>query len=311
MPNSDYTGTNSPNNLSKANQSILACIDGSNVTQSVCDYAAWYASQLNLSISLLHVIEVPKSKRHDLSGTIGMGGHKSLMQEIALLDEKKARIANKHGDTLLKNAKSYITQSKANTQANVAIQAHLRHSKLLPAIEHLLKNTHAIILGRRGKDHQQGRINIGSQIETVVRAADRPIILCSEPFHTPDSFLMAFDGSATAKKAVDLLCHNQVAKTLKGHLVLVGSKDSDRETALYKAQLQMRQVGMDITAHVINSQGSGNKGIVNALINFRQTHDISVFVIGAYGHSKFRQFFVGSTTTKLLAQSTVPVILLR
>ncbi|MDW5308232.1 universal stress protein, partial [Acinetobacter baumannii] len=38
---------------------------------------------------------------------------------------------------------------------------------------------------------------------------------------------------------------------------------------------------------------------------------IDMMVVGAYGHSKIRQFFIGSTTTKLLSSSTKPVLLLR
>nr|WP_240472635.1 universal stress protein [Salinivibrio socompensis] len=34
-------------------------------------------------------------------------------------------------------------------------------------------------------------------------------------------------------------------------------------------------------------------------------------MMGAYGHSKLRQFFVGSNTTKLLIESTVPMLLIR
>jgi nucleotide-binding universal stress UspA family protein len=34
-------------------------------------------------------------------------------------------------------------------------------------------------------------------------------------------------------------------------------------------------------------------------------------VMGAYGHSRIRQFIVGSTTTTLLRSSDVPVLILR
>ena len=63
-------------------QCILACIDGSNVTQYVCDYAAWYAQKLKLPITLLHVVHNPKSSRHDLSGTIGMDSRQSAVSTI-------------------------------------------------------------------------------------------------------------------------------------------------------------------------------------------------------------------------------------
>ncbi|HSP85383.1 MAG TPA: universal stress protein, partial [Psychrobacter sp.] len=69
-------------------QHILACIDGSAVTESVCDYAAWYASRLGLPVALLNVIDVPASTRRDLSGAIGINSRQVLLEELTQLDEQ-------------------------------------------------------------------------------------------------------------------------------------------------------------------------------------------------------------------------------
>ena len=312
MPNAH--STTSPNaenqtlnSKSGSDQTILACIDGSSVTESICDYAAWYASELELPVSLLHVIDVPKSHRHDLSGAIGMDSRSSLLKELTSLDEQTARISNKHGEALLEDAKAHILVSQP--QAN--IYCHLRRSKLLPAIEHHADSSQMIVMGRRGKDHQNDHVNIGSQIENVVRSIHRPIMVCSDGFITPDSYMIAFDGSETAKKAVDLVCDNQIAKNLVGHIVMVDNEDTVNETELYKAHKKMSDAGFNITAHLINSKKTAGGDVVKALTTFRNDNKISLFIIGAYGHSKWRRFFVGSTTTKLLAKTTAPVILLR
>jgi len=36
-----------------------------------------------------------------------------------------------------------------------------------------------------------------------------------------------------------------------------------------------------------------------------------MIVIGAYGHSKFQQLFIGSTTTKIITKTLSPILLLR
>lgn len=286
---------------------ILACIDGSSVTESVCDYAAWYARELKLPISLLHVIDVPKSYRHDLSGSIGMDSRNTLLQQLTLLDEQSARVANQHGEALLQDAKAHILINLP--QANV--YRYLRRSKLLAAIQHFIDDSKMIILGRRGRDHQGDHMTIGSQIESVVRAVDCPILICSDGFITPDSYMIAFDGSETAKKAVQKVCDNKIAKNLTGHIVMVDNKNSVHESALYKAQKQLSDAGFEVTAHLISSEKYGEGDVVSALTAFRNQHNISMFVIGAYGHAKWRRFFVGSTTTKLLTKTTAPVMLLR
>jgi nucleotide-binding universal stress UspA family protein len=45
---------------------IIACIDGSLATNTVCDYAAWFSDKLNSPLQLLHVIDKPKRKHHKI-----------------------------------------------------------------------------------------------------------------------------------------------------------------------------------------------------------------------------------------------------
>lgn len=42
-----------------------------------------------------------------------------------------------------------------------------------------------------------------------------------------------------------------------------------------------------------------------------KTQAIDLTIMGAYGHSRIRQFFVGSQTTRMLANSVTPLLLLR
>jgi nucleotide-binding universal stress UspA family protein len=40
-------------------------------------------------------------------------------------------------------------------------------------------------------------------------------------------------------------------------------------------------------------------------------HGINCLIMGAYGHSRIRQFVIGSTTTAMMRQCRVPVLLFR
>ena len=48
-----------------------------------------------------------------------------------------------------------------------------------------------------------------------------------------------------------------------------------------------------------------------SLPSYLKKHMVGLLVMGAYGHSRIRQFIVGSTTTTLLRTSPVPVLVLR
>lgn len=282
-------------------QHILACIDGSTVTESICGYAAWYANRLSLPVALLNIIEVPASVRRDLSGTIGVDSRQILLQELSEIDERRAKVANNYSDALVQDAKGYI-----NKNFDVPIDVYQRHSKLLPAIEHFSDMNRAIVMGRRGEDHKDSRINIGSQIETVARASSVPILICSEPFKQPSSYMIAFDASKTAIKVIKRIAKSEVLKKLQGHLVMVGNHDATSKNSLSAAAAELLNAGYNIKCQHL-PQGDA----VNGLLTFQLENSIDIMVIGAYGHSKWQQLFLGSTTTEILASTVSPVILVR
>lgn len=282
-------------------QHILACIDGSAVTESICGYAAWYANKLSLPVALLNIIEVPASVRRDLSGAIGIDSRQILLQELSEIDERRAKVANTYSDALVKDAKSYIDKN-----FEVPVDIYQRHSKLLPAIEHFSDMNRAIVMGRRGEDHKDSRINIGSQIETVARASSVPILICSEAFKEPSSYMIAFDASKTAIKVIKRIAKSEVLKKLQGHLVMIGNHDATSKNSLSAAAAELLSAGYNIECHHL-PQGDA----VNGLLTFQLENSIDIMVIGAYGHSKWQQLFLGSTTTEILASTVSPVILVR
>ena len=279
---------------------VLACIDGSAVTGSVCDYAAWYASKLDISVALLHVSDVAASIRRDLSGAIGINSRQSLLDELSELDEQRAQVVNSYSNALVQDAKSHIQSNFKGV--NVCI--YQRRGKLLPAIEHFQAKNRAIVMGRRGEDHKNSRINIGSQIETVARASNIPVLICSEKFKEPQSYMVAFDGSKTAMNAVHMLAKNNLLKGLQGHIVMVGHDIEASKKSLAEARAQMAAAGFLVEAHHLQQIDA-----LNGLLAFKMEHQIDIIVVGAYGRSKLQHLFLGSTTTEIIASTLSPVLL--
>ncbi len=122
-------------------QHILACIDGSAVTESVCDYATWYASRLGLPVGLLNVVEVPASTRHSLAGTTGIGRQQGLSDKLTQIDAERSKIANDYSKALTEDAESYI-KDKANVRVNV----YRRRGKNCYLLSNFLKSRIALSL---------------------------------------------------------------------------------------------------------------------------------------------------------------------
>ena len=281
---------------------VLACIDGSAVTGSVCDYAAWYASKLDISVALLHVSDVAASIRRDLSGAIGINSRQSLLDELSELDEQRAQVVNSYSNALVQDAKSHIQSGFKDI--NVCI--YQRRGKLLPAIEHFQAKNRAIVMGRRGEDHKNSRINIGSQIETVARASNIPVLICSEKFKEPKSYMVAFDGSKTAMNAIQMLAKSNILQGLQGHIVMVGHDNETSKKSLGKAVAQLTTAGFNVEAHQLSELDA-----VDGLLGFQLENKIDIIVVGAYGRSKLQHLFLGSTTTEIIASTLSPVLLVR
>ncbi|MGM8897295.1 MULTISPECIES: universal stress protein [unclassified Psychrobacter] len=286
----------------KTEQHILACIDGSAVTKSVCDYAAWYASRLGLPVGLLHVSDVPASTRRDLSGAIGINSREFLLEELTELDEKRAKVVNSYTNALTQDAKSYLQSSFKEVDVHI----YQRRGKLLPAIEHFKEENRAIVMGRRGEDHKNSRINIGSQIETVARASSIPVLICSEEFEAPKSYMVAFDGSKTAIKATQMVAKSDLLRGLKGYIVMVGNDKEATKKSLTDAVDHLTSAGFEVEAHHLPELDA-----VDGLLSFQIDNGVDIIVVGAYGHSKLQRLFLGSTTTEIIASTVSPVILVR
>lgn len=280
---------------------VMACIDGSRSALAVCDYAAWASRRLDAPLEFLHVLgksdyPVPT----DLSGNIGLGSREHLLQELAELDEKRGRLALEQGRLMLEGAKARAVAAGVEHPAS-----RQRHGELVDTLQELESDIRLLVIGRQGEQGDSLGEHIGSHLENVVRTLHRPILVVPAGFTEPQRILIAFDGSATTRKGVEMVASSPLFRGLACHVVVVGPDKDDIRAQLEWARATLASGGHDVTA----SLRSGD--VEDALCAYRAEHAIDLIVMGAYGHSRIREFLVGSTTTHLLRKSTVPLLLLR
>lgn len=280
---------------------VMACIDGSRSALAVCDYAAWASRRLDAPLEFLHVLgksdyPVPA----DLSGNIGLGSREHLLQELAELDEKRGRLALEQGRLMLEGAKARAVAAGVEHPAS-----RQRHGELVDTLQELESDIRLLVIGRQGEQGDSLGEHIGSHLENVVRTLHRPILVVPACFTEPQRILIAFDGSATTRKGVEMVASSPLFRGLACHVVVVGPDKDDLRAQLEWARATLASSGHDVTARL----RSGH--VEDALCAYRAEHAIDLIVMGAYGHSRIREFLVGSTTTHLLRKSTVPLLLLR
>jgi hypothetical protein len=87
---------------------ILALVDGSIYSESVCHHAAWVASRLDAGEDLLQMLGRREAPTGDLSGTLRLGVRTALLEELAELDAQRACLAQAKGRLIFEDAKAVI-----------------------------------------------------------------------------------------------------------------------------------------------------------------------------------------------------------
>lgn len=280
---------------------VVACIDGSRAAPAVCDYAAWASCHVGAPLLLLHVLDEGRYPvEPDLAGNIGLGSREQLLQELAELDRRRARLALEHGHHLLEEAERRVREAGVTEVSKLQ-----RHDSLTESLLALEEQARLLVMGLHGEDSAGSDNHVGSQLETVIRSAHRPILLVPDEYTRPRSAMFAFDGSATAFRAVEQLAASPLLRGLPLHLVMVGPDTSDRREQLQQAQTMLSQWQAEVT-------GAIRLGDVEPTLHaYQEEHDIDLLVMGAYGHSRLRQFLLGSTTATMLRTATRPLVILR
>lgn len=281
---------------------VIACIDGSAAAGAVCDAAAWAASQLDAPLLLMHVLEKPETPvKGDLSGNIGLGTREHMLEELVELEEKKSRIALDLGKQMLRDARQRSAERYAGQTETLQ-----RHGSLVETVLELQPESRLLVMGRQGEAHENSPGSIGSHIETVVRAMQRPILVVMPGFTPPKRFMIAYDASETAEKALDMVAQSPLLKGLECHVVMVVNNNKpEHHQRLDAACRKLEQEGFTVERSLLSGE------VIETLHDYQDSHAIDLMVMGAYGHSKIRQFFVGSNTTKMISSSKIPLLLLR
>lgn len=280
---------------------VYAFIDGSPIAAAVCDLAAWSSRRLQVPLKLVHVLERSEaSLSGDLSGSLGMDSREHLLEELVALDERRSKLALEHGQHLLAAAKTRVGQDGVGP-----VEVMQRHGSLVDTVAEFDGDIRLLVLGRLGEGHECSAHTIGSHLESVIRTSHRPILVAVPGFAAPRRFMVAYDGSATAEKALDSVLASPLLKGLPCHLVTVCAAGDERVEQLAQAAAKAQAAGFEVTRQRLEGDLPG------ALQQYQQDHAIDLLVMGAYGHSRIRQFFVGSNTSRVVGLSDIPVLLLR
>ena len=281
---------------------IIACIDGIARTPGICDYAIWAAGRLDTDLDFLHVTETAPDYLPiaELTGNVWLSTQESLLQDLADLDQQRNELLLEQGRQCLQMA-----MERAQGLGATRIASRQRQGSLLEILLEIEPDTRLFVLGHHERPVKASRFLPDHRLEFAVRALHRPVMVAGAAFKEPASFMVAYDGSPTADKTVDMVSRSPLLAGLPAHLVMVGRKSATAQAALERAHAQLAQAGFAAQAVHIPGEPAA------ALADYAERHGLDLLVMGAYGRARIRHLFLGSTTTAILGQSRMPLLILR
>ncbi|WP_313920687.1 hypothetical protein [Tahibacter sp.] len=106
------------------------------------------------------------------------------------------------------------------------------------------------VLGKCGEHADFATLHLRAELERVVRAVHRPVLLASRAFTPIPRFAIAYDGSPTAQKAVDRVAGRPLFKGMPCHLITAGTDDDATRAKQRIARESLERVGFGVHASI-------------------------------------------------------------
>ena len=178
------------------------------------------------------------------------------------------------------------------------------HGDILDVLTDIQAATSHIVMGRAGESHQENFQLLGSHIESAIRQLDKIFVLVPQHFITPKKILLAVQNTQQLQHLIYTLEEYNLVTKLECHAIMLDdTKNSEQE---FKSNIQeLHNLGFPVVGKFLQGE------IVKNILNYAADHNIHAVVIGAFGHSKLKEFFLGSNTMRILEQAKTTVLVVK
>jgi nucleotide-binding universal stress UspA family protein len=270
-------------------KNILLPTDGSDYSLTASRYAIELARLYGATIHGLSVVNIKLTQGQfiaDLSNIVRLDA--SQLEEV-LQDKGLARL-----DKLKEACEDAGVACKTSNSMGIVGDSICRKARIADLI----------VMGKYGESGKWAGPLLGSVAETVVRQADKPVLLVSKEYQTIDRILIAYDSGRSANYMLHFAA--DLAMNLKVPITVLAVTD-DLEKGLpilEEAQFYLEAYKVDVD--LLLKDGEPAEEILFAA----KDSSVSLIAMGAYGHN-IREFILGSITEHVMREAPCPVLLYR
>ena len=278
-------------------RNILIPTDGSDYGKTAITYGIYFTKKLNTQLIGLHVVDVRLLQGPvfmDISGSIGLPPYQEFLPAIESSLDAKA-------ESILKEFRDLCAAADVHPEIKKVTGVIAE-----TIIEEGRKCCDWILLAQRGEHfHIDGGAILGSTAQAVVRHSGKPVLVTPEHFREIKNMALAFDGSAPAQNALKLAAELSTRASWPLSVVIITDDQALGAKLSEMAQELLKTTPVDHTLIIL--KGKEDKEI----LRFTREGTVDLLVMGAYGHKRFREILLGSTTSAVIRKSAIPVLLTR
>jgi len=275
---------------------ILCCVDGKNFNEAVCDYGVFVSNNTKAPLRFLNIIEHNSNpKKSDLSGNIALGAKDDLLEQLSHNGEKSSKETIKSSKELLKNLK---IRAKQTTQTDISVS--LIHGEVVPSLIELKNDIRIALLGINNNQQKK----IGDNIQEIIREIHKPVLLVNHKFTQPKKILIAYNGSNESKEILKIIASNPLFGDIQRTIINSNKDKISSQKLLDEARNIFDSQNISVETQSIQTD---KKGILSYCVE----NNFDILVMGAYGHSRLKEFVFGSFTSYILENFNKPILLFK
>jgi nucleotide-binding universal stress UspA family protein len=142
-------------------------------------------------------------------------------------------------------------------------------------------------------------------LRRVLKDTPRPVVVVPSTPFSDGPVLIAYDGSLQASRALAAFHATKLCVSTEVHIISVDSKVGAAAQHAEEGRRFLDQHGIKAVVHSFESATPPERVILEQVRRL----NAGMLVMGAYGRTAMREFFLGSVTSTILNQTPVPLLL--
>lgn len=275
---------------------ILISTDGSDYSATALSYGIYLAKILKAHIIGLYVVDIKITRGpllHTMPGLFDLSPYQDFIPFIESgLEERGASI---------------LEEFRKQCE-HAGIYPDLR--KVTGLIDETIlgvgKEADWIILAQRGEHFPlTGGGLLGSTSEAVVRKSGKPVLITPFRFREISRLGLAYDGSPVSDNAFHYAA--ALSSETNWPLSIVSVVKDNDHAADMQTRIDSHLSSYNLDAATTMRQGKDEEEI----LKHTTEGPVDLLVMGAYGRSRLRELILGSTTSYVIRNTTIPVLMIR